>query len=83
MSTITIHAEDYLAVAVREYAERMGKSVNKAVSELLASALHLVRPAARQKPSLLSCAGSLDPEAADELRSVQDDFSKVDAEMWK
>ena len=83
MSTITIHAEDYLAVAVREYAERMGKSVNKAVSELLASTLHLVRPTARQKPSFLSCAGSLDSEAADELRSVQNDFSKVDAEMWK
>ncbi len=83
MSTITIHVEDYLAVAVKEYADRMGKSVNKAVSEFLASALHLARPSVRPKPSFLSCAGSLDPEAAGELRSVQDDFSKVDVEMWK
>ena len=31
MSVITIHAEDHIAVAVREYANRIGKSVNLAV----------------------------------------------------
>jgi len=83
MSTITIHAEDYLAAAIREHAARVDKSVNVAVKELLASALHLVRPAKRREPSFMKCCGMLDPKAADALRAAQDDFSRVDAEMWK
>jgi len=83
MSTITIHAEDYLAAAVRDYAMKMDKSVNVAVKELLASALHLVRPTRRREPSFMKCCGVLDSKAADELRSAQRDFSRVDAEMWK
>jgi len=83
MSTITIHAEDYLAAAVRDYAAKMDKSVNVAVKELLASALHLVRPAKRREPSFMKCCGMLDSKSADALRAAQEDFSQVDAEMWK
>jgi len=83
MSTITVHAEDYLTAAVREYADRMDKSVNVAVKELLVSALHLVKPAKRREPSFMKCCGTLDPKAAAALRSVQADFSGIDAEMWK
>ena len=83
MSTITIHAEDYIAIALREHAERMGKSVNMAAKEILAGALGLVQKPKRKTPSFLKCAGILSHEAADELRAVQADFSRVDEEMWE
>lgn len=83
MSTITIHAEDYLAVALREHAERLGKSVNLAAKEILASALGLVAKPKRRMPSFMKCAGMISHEAADELRAAQADFSRVDEEMWK
>lgn len=83
MSTITIHAEDYIAVALREHAERMGKSVNMAAKEILAGALGLVQKPKRRTPSFMKCAGILSHEAADELRAAQADFSRVDEEMWK
>lgn len=83
MSTITIHAEDYIAVALREHAERLGKSVNMAAKEILSAALGLVAKSKRKVPSFMKCAGILSREAADELRAAQADFSRVDEEMWK
>ena len=83
MSTITIHAEDYIAVALREHAERLGKSVNMTAKEILAAALGFVPKPRRRTPSFMKCAGILSREAADELRAAQADFSQVDEEMWK
>ena len=83
MSTITIHAEDYIAVSLREHAERLGKSVNMAAKEILSASLGLVPKPKRKVPSFMKCAGILSREAADELRAAQADFSRVDEEMWK
>lgn len=41
MTTITIHAEDAFAAALREYADHLGKSVNQAVKDLLLPILGL------------------------------------------
>ena len=35
------------------------------------------------RPSFMKCAGILSHEAADELRSAQADFSRIDEEMWQ
>ena len=35
------------------------------------------------RPSFLMCAGILSRAAADELRAVQADFSRIDEDMWK
>ena len=83
MSTITIHAEDYIAVALREHADKVGKSVNMAAKEILAAALGLVQKPKRRTPSFMKCAGMLSHEAAEELRAAQAEFSRVDGEMWK
>ena len=83
MSTITIHAEDYIAVALREHAERLGMSVNRTAKEILSAALGLVAKPKRRTPSFMKCAGILSHEAADELRSAQAEFSRVEEEMWK
>ena len=83
MSTITIHAEDYIAVALREHAERLGMSVNRTAKEILSTALGLEAKPKRRTPSFMKCAGILSHEAADELRSAQVAFSRIDEEMWK
>ena len=83
MSTITIHAEDYIAVALREHAERLGKSINMAAKEILSSALGLSSRPSRKQPSFLKCRGILPKSSADELRAAQASFSTIDEEMWK
>ena len=45
--------------------------------------LGLVAKPKRRTPSFMKCAGILSHEAADELRSAQVDFSRIDEEMWK
>ncbi len=82
MSVITIHAEDHLAEAVRAYADRLGKSMNFAVKELLSSALGLVKPAKRRHDFSEFC-GILKKSDADEIRRNLKVFDKVDAELWK
>jgi len=82
MSVITIHAEDHLAAAVREYADRLGKSVNLAVKELLASALGLVKPPKRRHDFSEFC-GVLGKSDADEIRRKLKVFEKVDSELWQ
>ena len=46
MTTMTIHAEDDFAVALRAYARSVGKSVNQAVKDVFAPILGLSEPAA-------------------------------------
>ena len=43
MTTVTIHAEDAFAAALREYADRLGKSVNQTVKDLLSPILGLIK----------------------------------------
>ena len=37
----------------------------------------------RRRPSFMRFCGALSSETADEIRSVQSDFEKIDEEMWK
>lgn len=46
MTTMTIHAEDDFAVALRAYARSFGKSVNQTVKDVFAPILGLSEPAA-------------------------------------
>ena len=82
MSVITIHAEDYIAVAVREYANRIGKSVNFAVKDLLAGALGLAKPP-KIRHDLSEFCGILKKGEADEIRANMKCFDRIDKDMWK
>lgn len=82
MSVITIHAEDYIAVAVREYANRIGKSVNLAVKDLLAGALGLAKQP-RIRHDLSEFCGILKKDEADEIRASMKCFDRIDKDMWK
>ena len=66
MSVLTIHAEEYLADAVRAHADRMGTSVNVAAKELLASALGLLKPP-RKRHDFSEFCGVLKKSEADEI----------------
>ena len=82
MSVITIHAEDHIAVAVREYANRIGKSVNVAVKDLLAGALGLAKQP-RIRHDLSDFCGILKKGEADEIRANMKCFDRIDKDMWK
>ena len=82
MSVITIHAEDYIAVAVREYANRIGKSVNLAVKDLLAGALGLAKQP-KIRHDLSEFCGILKKGEADEIRTKMKCFDRIDKDMWK
>ena len=82
MSVITIHAEDNLAAAVRLYAEQLGKSMNFAVKELLASALGLAK-APRRRHDFSEFCGILQKGEADEIRANMKACDTIDAELWK
>lgn len=82
MSVITIHAEDELAAAVRLYADRLGKSVNFAVKEILSSALGLVK-APRRRHDFSEFCGIFKKGDTDEVRANMKPFDAVDADLWK
>ena len=82
MSVITIHAEDHIAVAVREYANRIGKSVNVAVKDLLAGALGLAKQP-RIRHDLSEFCGILKKGESDEIRANMKCFDRIDKDMWK
>ena len=83
MTTVTIHADDTFAAAIREAALAAGQSVNKFVQIKLGQALGLLKGGKRARPDFLDFGTPLSRAAAAELRSVQNDFSVVDEEMWK
>lgn len=82
MSVLTIHAEEYLADAVRAHADRMGTSVNVAAKELLASALGLLKPP-RKRHDFSEFCGILKKGEADEIRENLKVFDEIDEDMWK
>jgi len=83
MCTMTIHANDVFANALRAYAARLGKSVNQAVQELLAPTLGLAATSAAQENPFLSCCGVLSDADGKCLRKTMSAHRKIDAELWK
>ena len=84
MTTMTIHADDDFATALRSYASECGKSVNQTRKDLLAPILGLVNREVVDKdnPFMRFC-GVLDRKDSKELRKSLAAQRVVDAEMWK
>ena len=82
MSAITIHTEDYLALAIKEYADRIGKSVNGAVKELLSGALGLMK-APKKRYDFSEFCGIFEKGDADAVRKNMAVFDVIDEEAWK
>ena len=84
MTTVTIHAEDDFALALREYAARLDKSINQAVKDLLAPVLGLCKVGMpkRENPwkPLFGC---IPREDASSIRKAIAEQHVIDEEMWK
>ena len=88
MSTeaITFRAEPDFIEAIRAQADRLGVSVNAAIREMLAPVVGFSRSApsaARPRNDLMRFCGCLKDVDARTMRAAQEDFSKIDPEMWK
>lgn len=84
MTTMTIHADDVFAEALRTHARKSGKSINQTVKDLLAPILGLVkkRVGDADNPFMKFC-GVLPKGAGNELRKAVAAQRRIDPEMWK
>ena len=84
MTTVTIHAEDAFATALRAYADRLGKSVNQAVKDLLSPVLGLHRDNASERVNQWKAVyGCIPKKEADFVRKAIAAQHVIDEEMWK
>lgn len=83
MCTMSIHADEAFALALRAYAGKVGKSVNRTVQDLLSPVLGLTTSdAAAENPYLEFC-GVLPREECTALRKSVAAQRKIDAGLWK
>ena len=69
MTTLTIHADDDLAAAVRTAAEQAGRSINVFLTEVIASSLGV--SGKRPPPAFMKVSHRVSAAGARELLSVQ------------
>ena len=84
MMTMTIHADDAFAEALRAHARSSGKSINQTVKDLLAPILGLVkkRKGETDNPFMKFC-GVLPKDAASDMNKSIKAQRKIDLEMWE
>lgn len=83
MTTMTIHAEDDFATALREHARRQGKSVNQTVKDVFAPILGLVAVEESKNPFMrFYGAAAREIDAEGWTRDLAE-MRKVDEGMWK
>ena len=84
MTTLTIHADDEFACALRAYASRIGKSVNQAVKDFLAPILGLNSKSADTKRSnpWEKFIGCVSKEETDAIRASVNEQHIFVMEMW-
>ena len=84
MTTMTIHADDVFAEALRTYARRSGKSINQTVKDLLAPILGIVkkRTGDADNPFMKYC-GVLPKDKSVNLGKAIATQRRIDSEMWK
>ncbi len=83
MTTMTIHADDALAEAIRKGAEEAGLSISKFIQTTMGTALGVFKRKKKPLPDFLQIKTRLSDEGYRELMSVQKDFEVIDEEMWK
>jgi len=84
MTTVTIHAEDAFATALREYADRLGKSVNQAVKDLISPVLGLCNADASDRVNRWKAVyGCIPKKEADAVRNAIAAQHSIDEEMWR
>ena len=83
MNTMTIHADDVYAAALRAYAEKIGKSISQTIQLITAPTLGLVHGRREAKNPYLAFCGVLPKAGRDEMNNRLASQRTIDAEMWK
>ena len=84
MTTVTIHAEEAFATALREYAGRLGKSVNQAVKDLLSPILGLHSDHATNRVNQWKAVyGCIPKKESTFVRKAIASQHVIDEEMWR
>jgi len=82
MTTLTLHADNHLADAIRSAADEAGRSINLFLKDLISASLGIsARP--RKVPTFMNVKHRLTEDGSREILSVQDSFSKIDEGLWK
>ena len=82
MCTMSIHADEAFARALKSYAEKIGKSVNRTVQDLLSPMLGLATAERAVENPYLEMCGVLPHADAAALRKSVAAQRKIDAELW-
>ena len=84
MTTMTIHADDVFAEALRSHARMSGKNISQTVKDLLAPMLGIVkrRNDDADNPFMKFC-GVLPKDASVNLGKAIAAHRRIDSEMWK
>lgn len=86
MEAFTFRAEPEFITALRNYANRLGISVNAAIKEIVAPVIGVskrLRVSRHPRNNLARFRGTLTKEDLAPVIAVQRDFSKIDEDMWK
>ena len=83
MVTMTIHAEEDFAIALRAYAAELGKSVNQTVKDVFAPILGLAWAQERKESPWKKFIGAMPDIDTSAWDRRIGEIRQVDEEMWK
>ena len=86
MEALTFRAEPEFVMALKDYADRLGISVNAAIKEIVAPVIGFskrLRTSRRPRNTLSRFRGTLTKDDLAPIVAVQSDFSRIDEDMWK
>lgn len=86
MEALTFRAEPEFVSALKNYADRLGISVNAALREIVAPVIGCskrLRASSRPRNNLARFSGRLTKDDLAPVVAAQADFSRIDEGMWK
>ena len=86
MEALTFRAEPEFVMALKDYADKLGISVNAAIKEIVAPVIGFskrLRTSRHPRNTLSRFRGTLTKDELAPIVAVQGDFSRIDEDMWK
>jgi len=86
MEALTFRAEPEFVMALKDYADKLGISVNAAIKEIVAPVIGFskrLRTSKRPRNNLARFRGTLTKDDLAPIVAAQGDFSRIDEDMWK
>ena len=86
MEALTFRAEPEFVMALKDYADKLGISVNAAIKEIVAPVIGFskrLRASRRPRNNLSRFRGTLTRDDLAPIVAAQGDFSRIDEDMWK